>query len=130
MTWYHGKSGTIKVGGTNVIGEIQNFEITQTAPTARRRAMGKAWADAKSGIPEWNGSINVLWDPADVGQLALVIGTSVALTLYPQGEGSGNIELAGNAEVSELGLTVPHDDGIEQAVTIAGDGALTQTTLA
>lgn len=124
MTTFSGKDGIVKVGG-NVISERVTWTIDQTAATEESTSQGDSWQTFEEGLKTWTGSLECRWDDTDVaGQEALIIGSKVALTLYPEGDAVGAYEYSGNAVITTVSNATPHDDRVSRSFQFQGDGPL------
>lgn len=130
MATHAGSEGTVKVGA-NAIAEIRSYSIEETADTLEDTTMGDSARTYKPSLTTFTGSIDVLWDETNsTGQGALTIGASVTLNLYPEGDSSGDTYLTGAAIVTGRSITASYDGLVEMSITVQGNGALTQTTVA
>jgi len=87
---------------------------------------------ASSGIKEWSGSMTCHWDETDTnGQVAMTVGASVTLNLYPEGATTGDKYYTGTATITERGITTRMDgDTIRATFSFLGNGSLTLSTAA
>jgi hypothetical protein len=130
MATHTGSEGTVKVG-SNAIAEIRSFSIEETADTLDDTTMGTIARTYKSSLTTFTGTIDVLWDETDEsGQGALIIGASVTLNLYPEGDTSGDVYLTGEAIVTGRSVNSTFDGLVEMSISVQGNGALSQTTVA
>jgi hypothetical protein len=128
MATSKGKEGVVKIG-TAVVGEVKSFELTETANEVDTSVMGDNWTGVDSTQSSWSVSASLFWDIADPGQTLIVVGSKVALKLYPQGATTGLLEQSGTALVTSLGQAQAHDGMVERTVEFKGDGALTKVVL-
>ena len=130
MATHTGSEGTVKVG-SNAIAEIRSFSIEETADTLDDTTMGTIARTYKSSLTTFTGTIDVLWDETDAtGQGALTIGAEVTLNLYPEGDTSGDTYLTGEAIVTGRSVNSTYDGLVEMSISVQGNGALSQTTVA
>ena len=130
MATHTGSEGTVKVG-SNAIAEIRSFSIEQSADTLEDTTMGDTARTYKPSLTTYTGSVDVLWDAGDTtGQGALDIGVEVTLNLYPEGDTSGDIYYTGSAIVTGVTINSTYDGLVEMSISVQGNGALTQTTVA
>jgi predicted secreted protein len=130
MATHTGSEGTVKVG-SNAIAEIRSFSIEETADTLDDTTMGTIARTYKSSLTTFTGTIDVLWDETDAtGQGALTIGASVTLNLYPEGDTTGDVYLTGEAIVTGRSVNSTFDGLVEMSISVQGNGALSQTTVA
>jgi hypothetical protein len=129
MATTKGKEGVIKIG-TVVVGEVKSFDLTETANEVDTSTMGTDWTGVDSTQNSWSASISMFWDEGDAGQELLVIGSKVALKLYPEGSTTGLVEKSGSALITEIGQAQAHDNIVERTVKLKGDGALATAVVA
>lgn len=130
MATHHGIDGSIKIG-SNTVAEVRSFEIEVTQDTAEDSVMGDAWETHLNGIKRWTANVECLWDELDTnGQVALTIGTSVSLSLGPEGHTTGDTIYTGTATVESIGVAAARDGIVTRRYSFKGNGALTITTAA
>jgi predicted secreted protein len=127
MATHTGSEGTIKVA-TTVVGELRSYSLEQTADTIEDTSMGDTSRSYKSALKGWSGSASLFFDEADAGQLLLVLGTSIALKVYPEGASSGDKYYYGDAIITGSNISASFDGMVEAEVTFTGTGALTLGT--
>lgn len=130
MATHTGSEGTVKVGA-NAIAEIRSFSIEESADTLEDTSMGDTARTYKPSLTTFTGTIDVLWDETNTtGQGALTIGADVTLNLYPEGDTAGDTYLTGAAIVTGRTINSSFDGLVEMSISVQGNGALTQTTVA
>jgi len=130
MATHTGSEGTVKVG-TDAIAEIRSFSIEESADTLDDTSMGDTARTYKTSLTTYTGSIDVLWDEIDTaGQGALTIGAEVALNFYPEGDTSGDVYYTGLAIVTGVSRNSSYDGLVEMSISVQGNGALSQSTVA
>jgi hypothetical protein len=130
MATHTGSEGTVKVGA-NAIAEIRSFSIEESADTLEDTTMGDGARTYKPSLTTYTGTVDVLWDETDTtGQGALTIGAAVTLNLYPEGDTSGDTYYTGAAIVTGRTINSSFDGLVEMSISVQGNGALTQTTVA
>lgn len=127
MATHTGSEGTIKVSSTTV-GELRSYSLEQTADTIEDTSMGDTSRTYKSALKGWSGSASLFFDEADAGQLLLVLGTSIALKVYPEGASSGDKYYYGDAIITGSNISASFDGMVEAEVTFTGTGAITLGT--
>jgi len=127
MATHTGSEGTIKVSSTTV-GELRSYSLEQTADTIEDTSMGDSTRTYKSALKGWSGSASLFFDEADAGQLLLVLGTSIALKVYPEGASSGDKYYYGDAIITGSNISASFDGMVEAEVTFTGTGTLTLGT--
>ena len=130
MATHTGSEGTVKVGA-NAIAEIRSFSIEESADTLEDTTMGDGARTYKPSLTTYTGTVDVLWDETDTtGQGALTIGAEVTLNLYPEGDTSGDTYYTGAAIVTGRTINSSFDGLVEMSISVQGNGALTETTVA
>ena len=127
MATHTGSEGTIKVA-TTTVGELRSYSLEQTADTIEDTSMGDTSRSYKSALKGWSGSASLFFDEADAGQLLLVLGTSIALKVYPEGASSGDKYYYGDAIITGSNISASFDGMVEAEVTFTGTGTLTLGT--
>lgn len=127
MATHTGSEGTIKVG-SDTVGEIRSYSISETADTIEDTSMGDASRTYKTGLKSFTASVDVFWDEADTGQTALTVGSSVTLNVYPEGATTGDKYFTGSAIVTGLTVNGSFDGMVEASLTLQGTGALSLST--
>jgi hypothetical protein len=129
MATHTGSEGTLKVGA-NTIGEIRSFSISESADTLEDTSMGDVARTYKSSLTTFTGSVDVFWDEADSGQMAMTVGASITFSAYPEGATAGDKYYTGSAIVTGLTINSSFDGMVEASITLQGTGALTLSTAA
>jgi len=130
MATHAGSEGTVKVG-SNAVAEIRSYSIEESADTLEDTSMGDTARTYKPSLTNFTGSLDVLWDETDAtGQGALTIGAEVTLNLYPEGDTSGDTYYTGSAIVTGRSITGSYDGLVEMSISVQGNGALSETTVA
>ena len=127
MATHTGSEGTIKVA-TTTVGELRSYTLEQTADTIEDTSLGDTSRSYKSALKGWSGSASLFFDEADAGQLLLVLGTSIALKVYPEGASSGDKYYYGDAIITGSNISASFDGMVEAEITFTGTGAITLGT--
>ena len=129
MATHTGSEGTVKVG-SNAIAEIRSYSLEVTADTLEDTSMGDSSRTYKPSLKSFTGTVDVFWDETDTtGQGALANGTEITLTVYPEGDASGDTYYSGSAIVTGISLTASFDGMVEASISVQGTGDLTTTTV-
>lgn len=129
MANHQGSEGIVKVGA-NTVAEVRSWQLSESADTIEDTAMGDTSKTFRSGLTEWEGSMECYWDETDTnGQEALTSGASVTLNLYPEGDTSGDTFFTGSAIVTGISRQASHDGMVEASFNYKGTGDLTQNTV-
>ncbi len=129
MATHSGKDGIVKVGA-NPVAEVRSFSLNETADTVEDTTMGDSARTHIVTLTSFDGSLDVYWDETDTnGQVALGVGSSVTLDLYPEGEGAGATYYTGTASVTSVNKSSSFDGMVEQSISVQGNGPLTTATV-
>ena len=129
MANHTGSEGVVKIG-TNTIGEVRSFTITETGDTIEDSTMGDASRTYKAGMKTFTGSVVCFWDETDTAQIALTVGASVTLNLYPEGTTTGDKYYTGSVLVTSIERSAAFDGMVETTFSFQGTGTLTLSTQA
>ena len=131
MATHKGSEGIVKVGSSNVVAEIRSYSIEESADTLEDTSMGDSARTYKPSLTSFSGSLDVFWDETDTsGQGALSIGAEVTLNFYPEGDTAGDTYYTGSAIVTGVSRTASYDGLVEASISVQGNGALTESTVA
>ena len=124
MARYKGHEGAAKVD-TDAIGEVESFDIDLSTNELDVNVMGSDWTDVEGGQKSASGTVSVLSDPADAGQAALTVGSTVSLSLYPQGETSALEEITGDFLVTNVSRSSSVGDLVKTTYSVRNKGTVT-----
>lgn len=129
MANHTGQAGLVKLG-TDVVGSVTGFSLDTTGDVIESSNLGSTARSYMAGRTSFTASVDANFDEADTsGQLALTVGSTVALKLYPEGADSGDYYWSGSAIVTGESHSVTLDDLIKSSMTLQGSGVLTRTTV-
>lgn len=124
MTRHKGHEGAATVGASS-IGEIESFDIELSVAELDANVMGIAWTDVEPGQASASGSITVLRDPTDAGQVALTLGgAGVSLTLFSEGNTTGLTEISGTFMVTSQSISTSVGDLVKTTYQVRNKGAV------
>lgn len=130
MANHTGVDGVIKVG-SNAVAEVRDWSLNETADTIEDTTLNDTSRTFQVGLKSWNGSLNAYWDETDTtGQVALTIGASVTLNLYPEGSTTGDTYYTGTALITSVGVAQTTNGMTTRSIGFQGSGALTIGTAA
>ena len=129
MATHTGSEGLVKISSTT-IGELRSYTLENTADTIEDTQMGDASRTFKVGLKGFSGSASLFFDEADAGQLLIVVGTEIAIKVFPEGASSGDKFYEGNAVVTAYNISASFDGMVEAELTFTGTGTLTLSTQA
>jgi predicted secreted protein len=129
MATHKGSEGIIKVG-TNAVAEVKSYSLEETADTIEDTSMGDAARTYVASLTSFSASIECFWDETDTnGQVALSVGSSVSLVVFPEGDSSGDTKYTGTAIVTGFTKTGSFDGMVEASISVQGTGALATATV-
>lgn len=124
MARYKGFQGEVTAAG-EIVGEVESFDLTMSVAELDANVMGSDWTDVEGGQMSGTGSLSVLRDPADVGQAELVVGSKIAIVLYPESNTTGMTTITGSMLVTERATSVAVGDLVKDVYSVRNSGALT-----
>ena len=127
MANHTGSEGVVKIG-TNTISEVRSFSLTETGDIIEDSTMGDASRTYKAGMKTFTGSVVCYWDETDTAQIALTVGASVTLNLYPEGTTTGDKYYTGSVLVTSIERSAAFDGMVETTFSFQGTGTLTLST--
>jgi len=125
---HHGKEGVVKAGST-VVGGVTGFTIDTTADVVEDTSLGNSAKTYLAGRTAFSGSIDMHYDEGDTAQETLDVGATIAFTLLPEGNTSGDQSFAGSGIVTSMSVGVTLDGVSTRSVAFQGTGALTIGTV-
>ena len=130
MATLTGNNGTVKVGSA-AIAEIRSFSVDETMDTIESTSMGDTYRTFETSLKSWSGSVDIFFDDTDTtGQGALTVGSEVTVNFQVEGDTTGDHLLSGEAIVTGRTINSSFDGLVEASLSLQGDGALTEGTVA
>ena len=120
-----GKDGVVNVG-TTAVGNLKEWTAEVTATQADTTVNGEDWMTTVELQNGWTANISGLYNPGDAAQAGLTAGSEIAVALYPQGAGTGNVQLTGQAQIVTFSRTGGTDNVATYTASLQGNGALTE----
>lgn len=129
MATHKGSEGVVKFNTSNTVAEVRSYSIESTADTLEDTTMGDSARTFLPSLTSWSGSLDCLWDETDsTGQMAADVGTSITITVFPEGAATGAMRYSGSAIITGKSVTGSYDGLVEATITFQGTGALTEAT--
>ena len=129
MATHTGSQGTVKVG-SNAVAELKSWTLDQTQDTVETTKLGDVVKTYSVTQSSSSGSLSCHWDETDTnGQVALTIGATATLNLYPEGATSGDTYYSGSAIITSVGVSQSHDGLVERSFGFQISGAVTIATV-
>ncbi len=130
MATHAGSEGKIFVGA-NQVAEIKSWSLEINSDTVDASIIGTSWRKNQATIKSWSGNFEGFWDETDTdGQGSLVVGSTVTLNMYPEGDDSGDTYWTGDVIITGISYSASFDGIVEASFTYTGTGALTTSTVA
>lgn len=137
MATFTGENGTVKVidsndsaGGTN-IAEVRSWTVDHTKDVIEDTVMGDAARTYKSGLHQFTGSMEVIYDSTHTSNAYHAFDpsndTTLGVEFYPS-ETTGE-KFTGNVIVTSVSRTASFDDLVTATVSFQGTGALTTSSV-
>ncbi|XVN44424.1 MAG: hypothetical protein RCG16_02900 [Rickettsia hoogstraalii] len=125
MSTHAGSEGIVKIGDKQIM-EVKSWSLEEVCDTVDASIIGTQWRKNQATIKSWSGSIDAFWNTEDnEGQGKLVIGNTVELRLYPEGDERGKY-FSGTAIVTGILRQASFDGIVESSFTFQGNGELKQ----
>jgi predicted secreted protein len=128
MATHLGREGIIKLSSTT-IGELRNYALAQSSDTVEDTVIGDTFRTRKATLKAWSVNGDLYWDLEDAGQIALTVGSSVTVNLYPEGTTTVATYYTGGGIVTKFDVSAAFDGMVEGSITIEGNGTLTVATV-
>jgi hypothetical protein len=129
MSTHTGSAGTVKVG-SNAVAELKSWTLDQSQDTVETTKLGDTVKTYSATQSSSSGTMDCFWDETDSnGQVALAIGTTATLNLYPEGATSGDTFYSGSAIITSVGVSQSHDGIVERSFGFQITGAVTIATV-
>jgi len=128
MATHHGKEGVVKTG-SNVTGEVTAFTLETTGDVVEDTSLSDSAKTFVAGRTSFSGSVEAHFDETDASQETMIVGTSLAFTLLPEGNSSGDASYTGSGIITGMSISNTLDGVISRSVTFQGTGALTVGTV-
>jgi len=130
MANHKGSEGTAKIG-SNVIAEVKDWSISESAETIDDTTLGDTARTKTVGLTSASGSMTAFWDETDTtGQGAMTVGAEVALKLYPEGATTGDTFASLSAIITEKGVSTTLDGMVETSMSFEANGVVTWAAVA
>jgi predicted secreted protein len=128
MANHLGREGTVRISSTT-IGELRNYSLSHSSDTVEDSTLGDTYRTRKATLRSWSVSGDVYWDEVDAGQIALTIGSTVTVNLYPEGAASTAVYYSGAGIVTKFDISASFDGMVEGSISIEGNGVLSTLTV-
>lgn len=141
MAVYTGQSGSIMLdntsGAATALIEITSFTIDHTVNTIEKTAMGDQYRSYVTGMNEWSGSADLLFDSTLISSFSTILvgdaagdlSGGVTLTAYPAGDTSTYPKLEGEVLVTGMSIGSEMEGMVTATISFQGTGALAMTAV-
>jgi predicted secreted protein len=127
MANHLGREGTVRISSTT-IGELRNYSLAHSSDVVEDSVIGDTYRTRKATLKTWSVNGDLYWDEVDAGQIALTIGSTVTVNLYPEGIASTSTYYSGSGIVTKFDISAAFDGMVEGSISIEGNGALSTLT--
>lgn len=128
MANHLGREGTVRISSTT-IGELRNYSLAQSSDVVEDTVIGDTFRTRKATLRTWSVSGDLYWDLEDAGQLAITVGSSVTVNLYPEGLTTVATYYSGGGIVTKFDVSASFDGMVEGSISIEGNGTLSVLTV-
>jgi len=129
MATHTAANGVIKVGA-NAVAEVTGYSIEYTSDTVEDTVIGDSARTYIPTLKSFTASLDAMWDETDTnGQVALVVGTTITFSIYPEGDSSGDTYYTGSGIITGRTISTAVGEMITANFSIQGTGDLTATTV-
>lgn len=128
MANHLGREGTVRISSTT-IGELRNYALAHSADVVEDTILGDTYRTRKMTLRTWSVNGDLYWDEENAGQIALTVGSSVTVNLYPEGAASTAVYYSGGGIVTKFDISAAFDGMVEGSITIEGNGVLSTLTV-
>jgi predicted secreted protein len=130
MATITGENGTVKfgtdsAGSFTAIAEVRSWTVEHTKDVIEDTVMGDAARTFKHGLHSWTGSMEVLYDTAQLGGLTVFNPSDdgvLYVEFYPNG--TTGEKYSGQVLVTSVSRNATYDDMITASVSFQGTGPL------
>jgi len=129
MANHIGQEGVIRIGATNLLGELRSWEFQETADTIEDTVLSDLARTYQTGLKSWSGSATCFWDETDAAQISLTVGSLITLNMMPEGNQVTDVYYTGSAIVTSYTFSAQTGGMVEAQFSFTGTGALTKSTL-
>ena len=129
MATHTAANGVIKVG-SNAVAEVTGYNIEYMSDTVEDTVIGDVARTYLPTLKSYTASLDAMWDETDsTGQGALVVGTTITFSIYPEGEDAGDTYYTGSGIITGRTVSTSVGEMITASFTVQGTGDLTETTV-
>tara|TARA_R100001086_G_scaffold41712_3_gene18318 strand:- start:12508 stop:12897 length:390 start_codon:yes stop_codon:yes gene_type:complete len=129
MATHKGSEGLVKIG-SNTVAEVTGFSFDETCDTIEDTQLSDSARTFVADYTSFSGSIDCMFDETDsTGQGAMTSGASVALDLFPEGDGSGDTYFSGTAIITSISRANAQGAMVTASFSFQGTGALGTATV-
>jgi len=129
MATYTGENGTVKIGsdsaGEVAIAEVRSWTVEHTKDVIEDTVMGDAARTYKSGLHQFTGSMEVVYDDGHTGASDAFnpsVDTDLFIEFLPNT--SSGEKFTGKVIVTSVSRTASYDDLVTATVSFQGTGVL------
>jgi hypothetical protein len=127
MANHLGREGSLQISATTV-GELRNYALSHTFDTVEDTTLGDTYRTRKPTLGTWSLNSDLYWDELNAGQIALTVGQTVTVALYPEGTAATSRYYTGQGIVTKFDISAAFDGMVEGSITVEGASALQSLT--
>jgi hypothetical protein len=127
MANHLGREGSLQISATTV-GELRNYALSHTFDTVEDTTLGDTYRTRKPTLGTWSLNSDLYWDELNAGQIALTVGQTVTVALYPEGTAATSRYYTGQGIVTKFDISAEFDGMVEGSITVEGASALQSLT--
>ena len=133
MATYTGENGSVKVddsaGSLQTIAEVRSWTLDHTKDVIEDTVMGDAARTYKSGLHQFTGTMEVVYDDNTSNDPAFNPASDTSLTVEFFPNTSSGTKFTGEVIVTSVSRNASFDDLVTATVNFQGTGALTAASI-
>ena len=133
MATYTGENGSVKVddsaGSLQTIAEVRSWTLDHTKDVIEDTVMGDAARTYKSGLHQFTGTMEVVYDDNTSNDPAFNLASDTSLTVEFFPNTSSGTKFTGEVIVTSVSRNASFDDLVTATVNFQGTGALTAANI-
>lgn len=128
MANHLGREGSLQISATTV-GELRNYALAHGFDTVEDTTLGDTYRTRKATLGTWSLNADLFWDEVNNGQIAITVGQTVTVALYPEGTALTSRYYTGSGVVTKFDISAAFDGMVEGSITVEGASVLQSLTV-
>ncbi len=128
MANHLGREGSLQISATTV-GELRNYAFAHSFDTVEDTTLGDTYRTRKATLGTWNLNADLFWDEVNNGQIAITVGQTVTVALYPEGTAASSRYYTGSGVVTKFDISAAFDGMVEGSISVEGASVLQSLTV-